>query len=300
MLKRPPFLKGAFQWTARGYFYAGSPPMDLLKPAALTSEDPWIVIAAAVEHAKLGDHSHIRLLKQWFYEIPQSIAITGDAGTEADLRTLAELMHDESADVRASACEAAMMAGRLWLVPFMLEAYRRATHAGDRETIGYAISDLLDEQAFGEIASLVGSPSAPAVRSSEIQNPLLRALAEQQAARADDEPTFEPAVETRFDALRAQFGGDQLSIWRGKPFSVRALAAYLLSLVRNPSGSVPAESFYVLRQKFEAATGIDCSAFFKDGVLQPLAVAAIAEDFLESGRPDTFRDGQRHFFAHIV
>jgi hypothetical protein len=297
MIERPPFLKGAFQWSARGYFYAEAPPLDLLDPTTLQAQDPWVAMAAVLEHAKRGDHSRITFLKPVFHELPQSIALVGDAGTEADLRALADLMSNESPDVRATACEAAMMAGRLWLVPFMLDAYRRATSTGNRESIGYAISDLLDEQSFGEIAALVASPSEPVVKASEVRHPLLRALAEQQARRPADEPTFEPAVEARYSALRTQLGGDHVSIWRGRPFSARDLATHLLSLVR---GSRRAESYFVLRHKFEAATGIDCTAFFKDTILQPPAVTAILEDFLASGRADAFRAGERYFFGHLI
>ena len=53
-----------------------------------------------------------------------------------------------------------------------------------------------------------------------------------------------------------------------------------------------------LRRRFEATTGIDCSAFFTEGVFQPLTAAVILEEFLCS--PVTYEAGAKYFFGHRV
>jgi len=58
----PPFLIGTTSWSFLGYFYAERPPIDLLTSNALASDNPWIALAAVLEHAKRGvfDYIHYR------------------------------------------------------------------------------------------------------------------------------------------------------------------------------------------------------------------------------------------------
>src|SRR5438552_3784929 len=134
--KPPSFLRGTFAWSYLGYFCAEPPPINLLTPEALASDNPWLILAAVLEHAKHGDHSHIPRLLAHFHAGSEMgperacIHLTGDAGREADLAILQELLEQGSDPLRVYAAEAAAMAGRPGLVPAMLEAWKRVTSRG--------------------------------------------------------------------------------------------------------------------------------------------------------------------------
>jgi hypothetical protein len=55
-----------------------------------------------------------------------------------------------------------------------------------------------------------------------------------------------------------------------------------------------------LRHKLEAATGIDASAFFDGGEINPLPAAAAIGAFLESPKAERYARGVRYFFDHPV
>jgi hypothetical protein len=105
---------------------------------------------------------------------------------------------------------------------------------------------------------------------------------------------FRAAVMNHYSKLVDQFGSEDVIIFEGKRFGVRALAERALELVRLPYFRP------YLRQKFEAATGIDCSGFYKDEQLQPLTAAAILEDFLASPEAAQYQEGVRYFFGHRI
>lgn len=299
----PPFLRGTFAWSFLGYFYAERPPVDLLAREALTSDDPWLVLAAVLERAKRGDHSHLpRLRASCRVEGGKGperacIHLMGDAGREADLPALQTLLEQGPDPLRAYAAEAAVLAGRLWLVPPMLEAWKRVTTRAHHETIGFAISSLL-EAPGGPIARHAASyPTDPAL-ASHLANDAMRALAERRAAeeRADE---FESQVRARFDELRGRLG-DRALLWRGEPFSVSRLAEQMYALVRDPASAPLHGSFIPMRHKLEAATGLNCSDCFENGALRPLNAAALLETFLESDSPARYEQGVRYFFGHRI
>ena len=41
-----PFLRETFAWSFLGYFYAEPPPINLLAPEVLASDNPWLVVGA--------------------------------------------------------------------------------------------------------------------------------------------------------------------------------------------------------------------------------------------------------------
>ncbi|WP_163866641.1 hypothetical protein [Myxococcus eversor] len=56
----------------------------------------------------------------------------------------------------------------------------------------------------------------------------------------------------------------------------------------------------VLREKFEATTGLDCSAFFRAGNFVQGEAIHMMEKFLASPKANDFKPGARYFFAHPV
>jgi hypothetical protein len=81
-------------------------------------------------------------------------------------------------------------------------------------------------------------------------------------------------------------------------FSVRGTAERLLNLVRQPDPDVL--EAIDLHLRFEASTGVDCSGFFSGTRLQPLSVAGVVEQFLESPEAAKYKDGVRYFFGHRI
>src|SRR5688572_16093910 len=94
----PPYLRGTFDWLSRGYHLAATPEIDLRSETALYSQNPWIVVAAVVERAKIGDHSAVGEMAR-FLRQPQPFAldrvstlVVGDAGTNSHLQLLLPLL----------------------------------------------------------------------------------------------------------------------------------------------------------------------------------------------------------------
>src|SRR5262245_58284048 len=137
----PEFLYGTFDWRVNGLHFESDPSIDLLAPAALDHSNPWIVLAAVLQHAKVGDHSRVDRLTKYFHADEPfalkrvSLSLVGDLASERDLKLLEGAMQGEDADARAYAAEAAQFAGSLWLVPAMLEAWHRARTLLHREII---------------------------------------------------------------------------------------------------------------------------------------------------------------------
>jgi hypothetical protein len=298
-----PFLKGTFAWSFLGYSYAERPPFNLLEPDALSSDNAWIVIAAVLERAKRGDHTYIPRLQAYFQTTTRngpehaSIHLTGDAGREADLAALQLVLEKGPDPLRAYAAEAAEMAGRLWLIPSMLEAWKRVISRSNHETIGFAISSLL-ESPGGPIAKNAGIYNVDPTVASKIGNPAMRAMAERHA-REQSVTEFEQEVQARLESLRREFG-DRALLWRGRPFNVRVLAEQMYALVRDPAARPLHGLFIPMRHKFEAATGIDCSGCFRNGTLQPLNAEALLEAYLASEASTKYEDNVRYFFGHRI
>ena len=153
----PAFMKGTTAWSVLGYSYAERPPINLLTPEVLASDDPWAVLASVLEHAKQGNFDRIHLLRAWFHSGNEQgpdracIHLTADAGRQTDLTALQTLLDEGPDQLRAYAAEAAAFVGRLWLVPPMLEAWKRVASRAHHEAVGYAISSA--SYACGPCAS---------------------------------------------------------------------------------------------------------------------------------------------------
>jgi hypothetical protein len=94
--------------------------------------------------------------------------------------------------------------------------------------------------------------------------------------------------------LVEELGSDKSLVFRGEPYSVGRLARYILDAVKEP--------FFCssLRRSFEGATGIDCSSWYQDGKLRPLAATAVLEGFLESPEAEKYDEGVRYFWGRRI
>jgi hypothetical protein len=101
-----------------------------------------------------------------------------------------------------------------------------------------------------------------------------------------------------YEQRRHELGSPEAAVLNGRPFSVRSTAERLLD--KLTTDEVDELDVAEERILFEASTGIDCRAFFKDFTLQPLAAAAVVEDFIESDESERYEDGVRYFFGHRI
>jgi hypothetical protein len=300
----PPFLYFCFDWRANGYHWDAPPPVDLLSGSALASDNPFVVIASVVEHAKIGDHTKANLLRN-FFESHEPFALArvallvfADVALSIDLLDLEGVLRGHDVAARAYAAEAAALSGSLALVPAMLDAWARARTLGDHETIGFAISDML-EAGSGPIAEYVGIydlPPLDEVPSSAAKQRLAAARAKYLAATHDEPPPPLPAlVVAEHQRLSAELG-PRAFVWAGAPLDVNRLVDRFLRDVKDPAPG----NFINLRHRFEAWTGESCQDFFYAFRPQRLAMTAALEDFVRSGKGARYQPGQRYFFGHPI
>lgn len=299
----PEFLDGTFNWRINGLFFDSPPPLDLLAPAALTDRDPWIVVAAVLARAQAGDHSQIKRLERYFsadepFAINRiALLLVGDAGGERDLRMLEQVLRGDDEEARVYAAEAARLAGRLWLVPAMLDAWWRAEDMADRETIGFAISDLLEpEPDGGPIAEAAPARYAEPKVAEEKLSPAAKRVLDTFRSMDFGPPPFPNLVGEAMARVSAELGDERAVVWGGGLFDVTAFARQFLAL----APTIAPGMCLVYRHKFEAATGWNCTRFFRDDAIQRLEVQATLEEFLESDPQTVYLPGVRYFFGHRI
>lgn len=268
----PPFLSGGtFVWRRRGYGLSG--PL----PAEVEADDAeWLTLARSLERAKVGDFTALADLDALVSaEAPPllmrgALMLMGDAGDAATLARVEAAMAIDSSEVVVAACQAAAFAGLPRLLSPMLDALERTRRRQDRDFIRDAIALIVEDD------------------EGPITNEALLETAE-----------LRQHVESRRAELERQAPG--AAFFEGRPFDVVELARSMSALLRRiDEESGVAGLFLPLRHKFEASTGIDCSDFFDDDRLQPLAALALLEEFLESTRPLHFAAGARYFYGHRI
>jgi len=281
MIDLPDFIHaGAFDWTQLGLSYDRQ--MDDGEQAAPgTAAAVWQDMDQIVRRAKAGDFRGLQALPDFVTSetetnvSPVAILLIGDIGGEHELEFLAHLLNEGAEGPSTYAAGAAALAGTKWLLPHMLTAWKRADSVNGHETIGYAISDLLEAPATfdseTELSSIVGT------------NP-----------GADD------AFEAKFEELLARVDtAETSSVWGGQAFNVYRFAEKFYQMLTHEDFSVFQSAITVRwRHKFEAATGMDCSAFYREGRIHQLSALSTLEEFLERHCEDDLHDGARYFFGH--
>lgn len=265
-----PFQYRGLAWDAGGYFEIETPPTV---GAVDAKNDPWGFWRASLAAARTGDFSLITELPAIFRETKEAplaiccAELIGDAGKDAVVEEMTGILTNESTIDRALLCCTSLYnRGYLRDVPLLLATWRRFVEHPDAEIIPVWISDLLEP--------FDGPMSEPEI--------------------FEDIEEYETLVRDGHEAVAERLGSADLKVYRGEPFDVRGLAQAIRERVREP---------YIrsdLRHRFEAATGIDCRSFYRNGNIRPLAAAAIVEEFLESDVAGAFESGERYFFRHRV
>lgn len=111
----------------------------------------------------------------------------------------------------------------------------------------------------------------------------------------DDFPAYRSMVLERLAAI--ELSEDQHALL-GQRVGVRDIAKLALHHLGNEDFDQFAQE--LLRRRFEASTGIDCTHFFRDGRFQPLTAAVTLQEFLASDESKRFVDGKKYFFGWPV
>src|SRR5262249_17645604 len=234
-------------WTGRCYFAFPVPPDDEDAPI-------WKPFEAILEPAKAGDFSRVPELIT-LYDTYESwiisgacVSLLGDARPPGCFSRLLDAMNPGlDPFYQADFCDVLSTWGRLSVVPALLDSFEWLQGFVDARFIPMHLDRML--------------ASADAPLASPDSVPL---------------SSYRDAVLTRNEELRSRSGADDPLVLHGARFGVVPLAKYTMPPLWG--GHLASYS----RRRFEAATGIDCSPFYKDGDLQPLSAMAVVEPFLES------------------
>lgn len=261
-------LSSGPDWESSGYFADTVAPSDGPAPPG-----PWLRWADILRRAKAGVFSGLDELIR-IYEGTNNwvlrgtcAQLLGDAGTRSHLESLVTRIQGVKDPTRViHFCGSLASAGYLSFVPVILAAYERFRNFNDADILPVLLSDLLEVGA-GPICEPGDAGSIEAYHGLVLQ---------------------------KYLELKTVSGNDDVPVYNGEPFGVVPFARSLLEGLREPSF----ESDH--RRKFEASTGIDCRGFYRDGQLQPLAAAAVIEDFLDSPDAAKYEPGVRYFFGHRI
>ncbi|MEM9454582.1 MAG: hypothetical protein AAGF11_10410 [Myxococcota bacterium] len=297
----PSFLWGTFDWLANGIVLADQPTLNLLSSEALQHPDPWIVLAAVLERAKMGDHTHARLLQAYFEKDEplalnrSALLVAGLVVARSDLDILVIAMRSKSPWTRAFAVQAAREVGFSSLIPKMVAAWERAQSASERDIISQSICDLL-EPLGGPLKAESNYFNAPPADTTNISNPRIRAAAEERNAREPMLEEFPAQVNAACRELEDEFGSNTVALWAGELRDPVKIAQECWDALPD---AVAANDLVQYRRMFEASTGISCADFFRWVELRPMHIQSTLEDFLQTNTT-AFVAGTRYFFRHPV
>lgn len=274
----PMYLNGVFLWDERGYQLNGRPSFDLRDPKFLASSNPWLVVASALECAKVGNHQPIWQMLAVAKTaslgslMQAALGLLGDAGTPTMAHHLLEFMQPQQpAYVRVKACSAALYTGYLWLVQPMLDTLLNI-HPRERPAIALYLSWLLEEDS-DVVASY-----------EDFENP----------------SDYADLVAEKIRRLERD-AGPRTAFFRGRPLNMLWLTDKMISLLERAASDRTASSeFIYARHKFEAHTGLDCSDFYCREKLQRTIALQTLSEWRDSESLKQFEVGARYFFGHQI
>jgi hypothetical protein len=263
------FAQTGIDWKGRGYW--GCPELPpAAPPGSDLATDPWLLWNVAFQQAKRGVFDRIPELidvrRRDLHPILSRLCVTllGDAGTTSCFAALhGYLSTGVDYEMTIDFAGALCLRGLLADAPVLLRAFVSLADIKDAAIIPVYLSDLLG-----------GLPSDP--------------------ARFVSVNEYCDVVMARYRQLVEELGTERIFVLEGKAYGVVPLARSILERLREPHFRP------VLRRRFEASTGIDCTNFYRDHTLQPLAAAAIVEQFLESPAAKEYETGVRYFFGQRI
>lgn len=289
--ERPSLVQDQLDFGRFGYFTRAIERADLDGRSEEEAAE-WRLLERVIERCKRGSFDEVERLLPLFLHSPRwpikgvAARVLGHAGSAAHFEELRAALAAipvwelERIDVPVretflEACRALMAWGRLDVVPVLLDIYLTLQLRGAAELaiIPLLLGELLVDEK-GSILSL-GPPEVPLEEYCDL------VLAEHRR-------------------VVARVGSDQAIVYRGQLRSVRDLAERMKGRMLPYAGV----QLRTLRQIFEPATGMDCSAIFagrsRPTVVSMEAANELADRFLASTAAADYAPGVRTFFGHRV
>jgi hypothetical protein len=217
-------------------------------------------------------------------------SLIGFAGSQSLIfNTAATLLHDPSnLGVQWYASSMMLNACSLRAVEPLLILHQAATDRAAQRHIEHSLSALLEEWP-GEIDD--GS------QELEIPDPDYPEPFVQNRTTQDYAGYVDLVRQVSARVARRLTSPDQ-PVTAGAPLDVTAVVLRLRDRIGSGAEDTPRIEWE--RMLFEAFTGLDCTGFYREGVLNASAALEILESFLASERPTEFATGTRYFFGHPI
>lgn len=293
------YLKGTFLQLGRGFQFSAEPPPTLASAEHLASRDSWTVLGCVLARVRQGELRAVEVLPDLMARDDGALVwnacvqLIGFAGrTPFVLDTAARfLTRPDDLGIQWSIASLLRNVCSLNAVEPLLQLHAAATDRDARRHIEYCLSTLLEEH---------WGPITDGAEEHEIPDPDYQGLPEPftQTLIVLDRAGYAAQVRKTAAELAPRLASPDQAVTAGLPLDLVALVERLHERIRSgePSGS----RMEWERMCFEASTGIDCSAFYKDSHLQRLAALAVLEDFMDTGHGVAFERGVRYFFGHRV
>jgi hypothetical protein len=263
-------------WRRGGYFFDSG----LLK----TESRDWLHWARIFDRAKHGDFTGTSSLLDIFFDTKDYLLrdacckLLGDAGSTEAIRKTATLLRNRFADLDPIGGDRALdlanvlgAHGQLLFVPELLLLFEWNLSLSDSQIFALLLSQMFETE-WGPLS---------------------------QCPRSEEEfPEYRNKVMDRTRALAQNLGSEQAYVFMGLALNVPGIARLLLQNLGN--SHFEQASQWILRRRFEASTGINCTSFFKEDRFQSLTAAAVLEEFLSSFDMTKFVLGHKYFFGWPV
>ena len=259
-------------WEGSGYhgFPAASGPGGYASPEEAAAWSGFEQILAA---AKRGDFSGVGNLAAIYDEADWMLSgacaeLMGDIGSRAfydELRPAVTTILDPTYSVDLG--RSLGIWGHLSVVPTLLETLEKIAEFEDAPALVQMLSIMLEPQPgpLGDIHGL------------------------------QDVAAYSRLVTRQADVVASRIGTSDAIVLFGERFSVANLVEVMR---RSLSAGGPFDPYW--RHKFEATTGVDCSGFYENEILQRLNALAVIEEFEDLGGVKRYEPGRRYFFGHPV
>lgn len=259
--------------TMKGYF---AYPL-LAEDRSVPNYQQWLEFDAILSEAKRGQFARIPQLADsmvaggdWVLQ-GERVRLLGDAGRRQYLDTLLRTLPvGKDILLECAYAKTFELWGHLSVIPVLIDMYERYSFSQDARFVAMSLSRLMEK-----------TPDAISGYPLE-QN-------------EGDIKEYCQMVRQRYEELCESLSTRDAVVFRGEVISLQHLSKTMIDDLGVKHGFEEE-----MRHKFEAYTGVDCSSFYVNETLQPLAVAALVEEFLESPEAAKFEKGVRYFFGHRI
>ena len=291
------YLSRTFLELGDGFHFSAPPPDDIAEDRFLGSDEPWEVLACILTRLQQGQLEAAESLPDLMARVDDAgvwnacATLAGFAGPHRLLQRIAATFERRFGDrgVQFYVSDALANGCGLWAVPHLLAMHALASEDDTRIHLEISLSRILEAEP-----GPVWSGPEETTTTSEDLPPAFR-----ETTVTLDLEGYAALVQERTAELAARLGADaDKAVAEGEVVEIETVAQRLLRRIGTGEAT---NRLGWERMILEAATGLDCRGFFdEEGVFQPLAAAAIVEDFLESGQAVKYEPGVRYFFRHRI